>query len=572
MNFFKQILAEFKNMLHSKFILISGIAIFAIICIVVPVLVIIESNHDYYTYVYSNYTVTIDGIQVPCGNDFAWEYDYLQSQEEWITDNLTSQESVKYAGDLIDELMDFYGTYAIATMGEDDYRSDMCYKMTECVKENFVLSLTDVDEDALFLALEQVIYDTSYISLLELSDEEKQTKIDENTVILEMYDDLVVNSNLAMYVDLQKESYADDIEDYNEQITLLEESLLTNPSQEDYVSEQIESMEIRIKNIGEIYIPSLDYRLENNIIPNDGSWQDSALNQKDSSLSSIEYTKLNTVTEEEFKEDEYKVEEYETYDKYLAYQDAQILEDEFDLFVAESSLNSGEPDMDFVSDGARANAHNFITASLFIAVFAVLVGGCAISTEFQNGTVRLLMVRPRTREKVLFSRFLAGLMLVYVLYFAIFITTIITNGFMYGFADYLYPNYTASGNVNFFAMFFKELMIISFSMIFLYSFAFAISTIVRNTAVAIIIPTLGILGSFILMQVMYSFTNMDWVSFTPILYIPMYDFFGNYSQLQYLVEKGMSVSVGLGVLILTIYSVISMVIATVIFKKTDITN
>lgn len=570
MNFFKQILAEFKNMLHSKFILISGIAIFAVICIVVPVLVNVNFNNTG-TY-YSNYTITIDGVEVPCSNDFAWEYDYLQSQGQWITENLSSATSIKYAGDLMDELMDFYGTYALATMGENDYRSNMCDKMSEHVKENFVLSLTDVDEDALFLALEQVIYDTSYTSLLELSDEEKQTKIDENTAILEMFDDLVINSNLAMYVDLQKESYADDIANYKEQITLLEESLLTNPSQEDYVSEQIESMEVRIKNIEEIYLPTLDYRLENNIIPDDGSWQDSALSQKESSLSSIEYTKLNTATEEEFKENDYYVEQYETYDKYLAYQDAQILEDEFDLFVAESSLNSGKPDMDFVNDGARSNTHGFITSALFIAVFAVLVGGCAVSTEFQNGTVRLLMIRPRTREKVLFSRFLAGLMLVYVLYFAIFTTLAITNGFIHGFADYLYPNYTASGNVNFFAMFLKELMIISFSMIFLYSFAFAISTIARNAAVAIIIPTLGILGSFILINVMYSFTQLNWLSFTPVLYIPMYDFFGNYSTLQSLADKGMSISVGLGVLMLTIYSVISMVLATIIFKKTDITN
>ncbi len=576
MNFVKQIGAELKNMLRSKFILISAIVIFSLLTFVPPLIELVvdaifnDDNNGYNVYYSTDefgYTT-----QMEFDNELEWEVQHIEEMMMYAEDNLSNAQELQYAQELSDELIGFYSTY-IDLITEYDYKIRVAYDMADYIGQNYILSLEEpIDIDELKAGTSYVRYYEGFIDSLEdKTDTEKQEIYDTNQTLLDTYYELVTNDDFNKYVDIQKILLQQRVEDYEGQIEALEESIVDNPENEEAFSQQIDQLNVEITNILEVEIPMLDYRAENNIVIDDGSWQDNALNRILYLTMDIN-SQSNVMTEEEFLQDQWLVDEHETYEKYVAYQEKRVQEMQFDLMVAQSSIDSGKPDMEYVSQGARASTHRTLGATMFIAIFAILVGGWAISSEFQSGTVRLLMIRPRTREKVYASRFIAGLILSYALFLAVFLFATIFNGFFYGFADYAYPNYTASGEINYFVMLIGDMLGTSVTVVFFFAFSYFASVLFKNMAVAIIVPTLLLVGTSIFMSLLTQLPIMQFLAFTPIPYISMQGFFLDDYVIQYLTEKGMMLSVGLGIATMLVYSAILVVTSLLAFKKQDITN
>lgn len=572
MNFFKQIFAEMKHMIRSKFLLISWIVIFSFICIAVPIISAVQNNdqNDYYYY-WDDTPIIVDGVEIEMNNDFSWELRNLLEQQEYLSEMFSDSTTTQYAMDYCDLLIDFYVTYASDIEGYEDYRQSYVYQMKYTLREDYFLSLEDPDIAKFTEAINFFEYDTILFDT-DLSDAERQAQMDANAAKWELFDRMMLQNDFSAYVELKRADYQSDIDLSNQSIAQLEADIAKDPSLEESYNETIQATLLDIQNTEEISLPELDYRAEYNIVPNDGSWQDAALNQQTSSQRTILHYADSLMSEEDFYDSSWSVQEYTNYKNYLTQQEKSLQEAEVTLFVAQSSLESGKPDMSYVDDGARAKTHGQLAFTLLIAMFGILVGGWSIANEFQAGTVRLLMVRPRTRAKVLFSRFFAGLILTYLLYLAVFVVAGITNGFIYGFADYFYPNYTASGEIPYVVTLLSHVFAVSTSLIFLYTLAFTVSSIVKNIAVGVIIPTLGIIGGFVLTQMLYALPLMQWLSFTPVSYLMMYNFYDQYSVLSTMQEKGMLVSTSAGVLVMLCYSVALMAVSYLLFKKQDITN
>ncbi len=591
MSFPKQIIAEMAKMLRSKFILISGIIIFCIITIAMPLLVHFAGNNggivggmlgtnvyydtSYYGYGYGDgdyQTFEYNGVEIVLNNQFAWEMQWKVDQLSYLDDQL-SGDSLRYAQDVLDAEIEYYFQYAQLEIAEDDYRLRYSYEMGQKVGEMYVMGLEDPDLEALKLGYEYVSWGVDFEAYAEMTAAEKLERYDILEQDLADYNKLMLENDFSVYIDIAKRGYEQDLIEYESRIESLEEMAASDPNQEDYVTQEIEYLEGELENIVNIYIPELDYRLANGIIPDGSTWQDLALDESSSSRRRIDNFDRYLMTEEEFYEDQWQVEQYVTYEKYVASQEIEKQEAEYDLLIAQNSLNNEAPDMRFVPTGARQQLYNTFNTQFLIVIFGILVGGWAMATEFQSGTVRLLMIRPRTRIKVLASRFLAGLLLVYILYLAILIVTMITQGFIGGFSDYLYPNYTASGEVNFFLMLIGNLLAISTVFLFFYAFSFACSSVIKNIAVAIIIPIIILLGATILTAFLTSVPSVDIIAFTPLPYVSMQEFFDDgYTITSELISRGMPISLGLGVGVMLAYGAIFTAIATYIFKKIDITN
>ncbi len=591
MNFFKQIISEAKHMLSSKFILISALVIMFIICAVGPVLTYVTENllssGGYYG---GGYSVSIGPngeIYESYGSSYSsegtqltWELEYLNDEIGRLNNEgeayFENADSVKYAIELTDELITFFTAADNVIKSDEDYRMNSVYSLRNTVADNYVLEFLlsgeEYDEDVFTQAMEYS-GGYNYQVFKDLTTAELQETYDKNITKLNLFYEMLETNDFAVYVELKKISYTDDIEHYKEQIETMEENIIKDPSQEEFLAENIEYLELNIRQIETSDIPELDYRLEHNIIPGDGSWQDSALDSKSRSESDIEYlTTVGRLTEEEFYEDQYSSNQYDSYQDYINSLDKQVVDAEYDLLVAQSSLEADKPDMKFVDGSSRAQVNGVLSSSMLIGIFGILVGGYSIATEFQSGTVRLLMIRPRLRLKVIISRFIAGLALTYILYFLIFFVMILVKGFTHGFDDYMYPNYTASGEVNFFIMLLERMMISSLSILFSYVLAFATSAIIKNIAVAIIVPTIVLMGSSIAMAFILGLGNVEFLAFTPIPYMAMSDFFAEYSMITSLIANGMPLSLGLGAAVLLIYGAILFAISLFTFKKHDITN
>ncbi len=566
-------------MLRSKFILISGIIIILFIVGGVPLFEFITDQMYGSYYPGGMEVVTIEGVDYENENQMTWELSWLLDQQEYMQNAFNDTETLKLAEEVNNRLIEFYSTYAPLVTGDDDYRAWMSYQMADAIKDIFVYENIGGDEAELLRLSDAMSYVGYDIESITTSSEMEQSEIDERVAMLEQnladFDKLMVDNDFASYVDLQKRNLEIEVQDAYERIETLEQDVIENPSQEEYVAQEISYLEIRIQDIEENQISELDFRLENNIAINDGSWQDVALSSISNNRSSILYRQNEIMTEEDFYADMWQVEQYSTYEAYLESVENDIRDMEFEILVAQNSIDSGKPDMEFVPDGARAALYSRFNTAIFVAIFGVLIGGWVMASEFQVGTIRLLMIRPRTRTKVMLSRFIAGLILVLAVYFLVFFATFIIGGFTGGFADYLYPNYTASGEVNFFISFTGHYLAVFTTMIFAYSLSFALSVMVKNIAVSIVIPIILLIGSSILLAFLQQYPPVDILSFTPLPYIgTIQNFFDGerWSIVQQLIDKGMSLSLGLGVSMLLVYSAIFVAICGFFFHKKDITN
>ncbi len=605
MKFLNQVKAEMKNMSLSKFIVISAVIFFLLVVAVFPIIgYFFEQSYNNY-YPYDQEYIIIDGVEYKNDNTFTREYTYLENELDWI-EQVMDADSLKHATAIADRLLDFYAEnvkYAVLDTREYDYRENLSYSMRQNVIDLYILQQPDLADEALNIGASHfgyseylegdynggVMYDYGYgysssvtvedegeeTEFVPMTEEEKLEAIAEIQAEMDRFNLIMQNDDYNLYVEIQREDYNEQIETSMERIEQLEKDIIENPAQEENISEEIKRLNENIQMINEINLPQLDFRLANGIIEGDGSWQDSALNE----IQNLHWRISNAedvYTEQEYEENMWMSEQYGTYQDYLKAMEVEKQEYEKDLFIAESSLSANQPDMSFVNDGARNVFYSnfFPTGTMLVTVFAILVGGWCLASEFQNGTVRLMMIRPRTRLKVLFSRYLAGISIVFMLFFAIAIAQLIYSGVIGGFSDYLYPNYSSTGTVNFFVNVIADFFTVFVSVLFLYTVAFMISGVLRNTAVAIIIPTVMYVGAMVGMNILAYQPAVDFLAYTPAPYLFLQDYINpsDYGYVAQFIQKGVPVSIALGVAVLIISAVICIAIVSYFFKKRDITN
>ena len=131
---------------------------------------------------------------------------------------------------------------------------------------------------------------------------------------------------------------------------------------------------------------------------------------------------------------------------------------------------------------------------IFILVFIAMVAGTIVSSEFEKGTIKMLLVKPYKRWKILLSKYIVSLiMMLFIIVFTVVFHTLI-GGIIQGFSSLSVPvveyNFTTNSLVTY--NLFHYVLIITLSklpmFILLTTIAFAVSAITTNSAVSIIIP------------------------------------------------------------------------------------
>ena len=133
-------------------------------------------------------------------------------------------------------------------------------------------------------------------------------------------------------------------------------------------------------------------------------------------------------------------------------------------------------------DSIRNNA-------VFLGIIMIVISGGIVSSEFQKGTIRMLVIKPSKRWKILLSKFLAlvfiGISLMIVTSFASFLV----NGVMFGFRDYFKPVLSiCSGDVKeicYFGLVLFKMMCLFIPIMFVSLIAFCLSTVTHNTALSV---------------------------------------------------------------------------------------
>lgn len=208
---------------------------------------------------------------------------------------------------------------------------------------------------------------------------------------------------------------------------------------------------------------------------------------------------------------------------------------------------------------------------LFILIFIIMIAGSIVSDEFSKGTIKLLLVRPYHRIKILLSKFIVCMMILALFIALVAVSQFIVGGIIQGFDSASVPAVVYNHNTNQIETMNIAYYIFITSLakspvyILLMTLAFACSTIFTNTAVSIVIPLLGYMGSPLINQLalMYDIKAVEY------FVTPNWDFtqylFGRLPQFE-------GLTIPFSITICLVYFMIMTVTMFTVFKKRNIKN
>ncbi|SFE87115.1 ABC-2 type transport system permease protein [Bacillus sp. OV194] len=208
---------------------------------------------------------------------------------------------------------------------------------------------------------------------------------------------------------------------------------------------------------------------------------------------------------------------------------------------------------------------DFSPLSSLLGLFVIVVASDIVATEFAKGTVKMLLIRPYSRWKILLSKLLATLGFAFLLWIVLIVSTWLIGSVFYGFGGMDQPYLTnvdgvvQEKSISHYVLANMGLEFIEFAV--LVALAFMISTLFYSSSVAIGVSMFVMFAGNILTTI---FSGKSWAKYT---------LFPNMDLTQYLDEgmqlvKGMSLSFSLGML--AAYTAVFLVITFAVFQKRDV--
>jgi ABC-2 type transport system permease protein len=224
--------------------------------------------------------------------------------------------------------------------------------------------------------------------------------------------------------------------------------------------------------------------------------------------------------------------------------------------------NDINPNEDYSVWGFVDDASNMIT---FAGLFTIIIAAGIVASEFNWGTIKLLLIRPLARGKILVAKYTAVILFALMMLTTLFVISALVGVVLFGTPETAVPylNYF-DGKVTEQSMAFHLILFYglkSITMIMLATMAFMISAVFRNSSLAIglsifLMFTGGQLTGLLAMK-------FDWAK---------YILFANTDLVQYFegvpMVNGMTIT--FSVIMLVVYFVLFQVLALYVFKKRDV--
>lgn len=239
---------------------------------------------------------------------------------------------------------------------------------------------------------------------------------------------------------------------------------------------------------------------------------------------------------------------------------------EINKYIIENNIDVNK------TNDIRGILKNFFSEyGLFIIVMVIMIAGTIVSEEFNKGTIKLLLVKPYSRNKILLAKFITMLIIIVFSFVAVIAMELIIGGIVFGYDSLAIPvvHYDFTNNVlvemNIFSYLGIQILTQLPIVILLATLAFALSTIFTNSAVAIALPLLGFMGAQVInmlviqynVHFMKYFVTLNW-DFSAYL-------FGKLPTVEGLTAIFSSI-------ICIIYFLIMIIPTFIIFKKKNIKN
>lgn len=126
---------------------------------------------------------------------------------------------------------------------------------------------------------------------------------------------------------------------------------------------------------------------------------------------------------------------------------------------------------------------------LLITIFTVIIAGDSVASEFTWGTIKILLIRPASRTKILASKYISTLLFSLLMLLILFAVNVIASGLFFGFDDIGTPYLkVADGQVQEVSMALHAIGIYALAcvdLVMYVSMAFMISSVFRSSSLGI---------------------------------------------------------------------------------------
>ena len=377
--------------------------------------------------------------------------------------------------------------------------------------------------------------------------------------------DSIFELDSSYYKDLSKEELKKEITSLNEKADELSEIIDTSDYSW-YLKSQIESLKSS-ENLTDIDKQTLkvyeklvevgvkdetDFRVTeaNNIIEN--------YNLKEVKLSEDQYKEIDSTIP------------YSDYEK-LILQKNNGLDERIEM--SWKAINDNVNYNDSKAKSALDDSIN--TNNVILGIIVVVIAGGIVANEFQKGTIRLLVIRPNKRWKILLSKFLAVVVIALGLSFVAYVLSFISNGFMFGFSDLVTPSLqVASGKVievSYILKSISNMLVMLIPVIFVGLIAFSLSTIINNTAFSVGLSIFILMG-YSMATMVLQMLGFPFIDLTFLPYLSYSQFLDSVTLADSCQFNGAYYTLFKANLVLLVWGVILYTISNIVFIRKDIKN
>ncbi|WP_208586010.1 ABC transporter permease [Gracilibacillus suaedae] len=203
--------------------------------------------------------------------------------------------------------------------------------------------------------------------------------------------------------------------------------------------------------------------------------------------------------------------------------------------------------------------------SMIISLFTIIVAAGIISNEYRWGTIKLLLIRPISRTKILLSKFVSVLLFSVTMLVFLFIISLVIGAIFFGINGWN-PNLVQMGaneveEVSIFAEIFTQYGLNMVNLVMMATFAFMISTLFRSSAMAI---GLAIFLMFTGNTIIGFVAEYDWAKYILFANTNLNQYIGSGSP----IIDGMTL--GFSITVLVVYFVLFLLVSWLTFTKRDI--
>lgn len=263
----------------------------------------------------------------------------------------------------------------------------------------------------------------------------------------------------------------------------------------------------------------------------------------------------------------------QTENETLSKENENISEDDDDAYVIDMNMHTIEEnnfhldnDIKPVDYGAWQYTIDNSGLLSIVSLLTIIIAAGIIANEFRWGTIKLLLIRPISRIKVLLSKYVSVLLFALFTLLFLLITNWITGAIFFG-VEGVNPEIVLNENYGDFKAVFALNEVISgygyglVNLVMMTTFAFMISAVFRNSALSI--------GTAIFLM----FTGNTIVTFFADRPFAKYILFANTNLKQYEGSgnaglEGMTL--GFSITVLIVYYLVFMILAWIFFSKRDV--